>query len=208
MNSEECSIDKDKLMTWYSQFIPLMEQNIRLYEKQRGDILAEIEKYQRLGYVKIGDRTFRFDFKEREKIKDFVLNTMFLADSRDAENKSFENWDNLLVVLDRRIARLRALSASCRSFILKDDQRPNSTNFDSFRGITVHRVLEFYGIPVTKNFAKCPLHQEKTASFKVYPGTNSWYCFGCGKGGDAITLVSAIEKKPIKDIIQLLQKLL
>lgn len=35
----------------------------------------------------------------------------------------------------------------------------------------------------------CPLHNERTPSFVVYPNTNSFYCYGCLKGGDAITLV-------------------
>lgn len=35
----------------------------------------------------------------------------------------------------------------------------------------------------------CPFHNEKTPSFVVYPETQSFYCFGCGAGGDAITFV-------------------
>lgn len=35
----------------------------------------------------------------------------------------------------------------------------------------------------------CPFHSEKTASFTVYPDTRSFYCFGCGVGGDVITFV-------------------
>lgn len=34
----------------------------------------------------------------------------------------------------------------------------------------------------------CPLHQEKTPSFSVEPNQNLFYCFGCGRGGDAIRL--------------------
>lgn len=37
--------------------------------------------------------------------------------------------------------------------------------------------------------AICPFHQEKNPSFTIYPEANSFYCFGCGKGGDIITLV-------------------
>ena len=35
----------------------------------------------------------------------------------------------------------------------------------------------------------CPFHNEKTPSFTVYPENGSYYCFGCGQGGDVITFV-------------------
>ncbi len=38
----------------------------------------------------------------------------------------------------------------------------------------------------------CPFHSEKTPSFVVYPENSSFYCFGCGAGGDAITFVKKI----------------
>ncbi len=39
----------------------------------------------------------------------------------------------------------------------------------------------------------CPFHSEKTPSFVVYPESQSYYCFGCTKGGDAITFIRDIE---------------
>ncbi|MCI8496921.1 MAG: DNA primase, partial [Clostridiales bacterium] len=39
----------------------------------------------------------------------------------------------------------------------------------------------------------CPFHNEKTPSFTVYPENGSFYCFGCGAGGDAINFIRKIE---------------
>ncbi|MGN1341469.1 MAG: DNA primase [Oscillospiraceae bacterium] len=40
---------------------------------------------------------------------------------------------------------------------------------------------------------RCPFHSERTPSFHVYPDTQSYYCFGCGAGGDVITFIRTIE---------------
>ncbi len=39
----------------------------------------------------------------------------------------------------------------------------------------------------------CPFHSEKTPSFNIYPENGSFYCFGCGVGGDVITFIMKIE---------------
>ena len=50
----------------------------------------------------------------------------------------------------------------------------------------------------------CPFHNEKTPSFTVYPATQSFYCFGCGAGGDAITFVKTIENLDYLDAVKTL----
>lgn len=39
----------------------------------------------------------------------------------------------------------------------------------------------------------CPFHNEKTPSFTVYPENQSFYCFGCGAGGEIIAFTRRIE---------------
>ena len=48
----------------------------------------------------------------------------------------------------------------------------------------------------------CPFHNEKTPSFTVYPDTQSFYCFGCGAGGDAIGFVKRIENLDYIDAVK------
>jgi DNA primase len=50
----------------------------------------------------------------------------------------------------------------------------------------------------------CPFHGEKTASFTVYPDTQSYYCFGCGNGGDVITFIKNIENLDYLDAVRFL----
>ena len=50
----------------------------------------------------------------------------------------------------------------------------------------------------------CPFHSEKTPSFYVYPDTQSFYCFGCGAGGDAITFTKKINSIDYPEAVKLL----
>lgn len=52
------------------------------------------------------------------------------------------------------------------------------------RGIEINRA----------GFCKCPLHSgDNTASFRVYDDQNTWWCYGCGEGGDIIDFVRRID---------------
>ncbi len=51
--------------------------------------------------------------------------------------------------------------------------------------------------------ACCPFHNEKTPSFNVNPTKGFFKCFGCGKGGDAITFVMEIEGAPFPEAVKI-----
>lgn len=50
----------------------------------------------------------------------------------------------------------------------------------------------------------CPFHNEKTPSFTVYTESQSFYCFGCGAGGDAVTFLRKIENLDYIDAVKAL----
>lgn len=55
------------------------------------------------------------------------------------------------------------------------------------------KVAELYGVKLNRAYkCVCPFHKEKTASLSISPQKQIWKCFGCGKGGDAISLVSEL----------------
>lgn len=60
--------------------------------------------------------------------------------------------------------------------------------------VTIADVIRKYSpsSEIKKDVIRCPFHSERTASFRVYRNNNSFYCFGCGIGGDQINFVAKI----------------
>lgn len=54
--------------------------------------------------------------------------------------------------------------------------------------------------------ACCPFHHEKTPSFSVSPSKGIYKCFGCGRGGDAITFIMEIENASYPEALKQLAK--
>lgn len=61
-----------------------------------------------------------------------------------------------------------------------------------FYNVIVPQLGDYYDLyPVdfdSKPVVCCPLHDEDTPSCRYYPETESFYCFGCQKGGNVINL--------------------
>lgn len=53
----------------------------------------------------------------------------------------------------------------------------------------------------------CPFHSEKTPSFNIFSENQSFYCFGCGAGGDVITFIEKIENLDYVDAVKFLAQL-
>ncbi|MBR2893324.1 MAG: DNA primase, partial [Clostridia bacterium] len=50
----------------------------------------------------------------------------------------------------------------------------------------------------------CPFHNEKTPSFTVYPDSQSFYCFGCGAGGEVISFIRRAENLDFSEAVRFL----
>jgi len=96
----------------------------------------------------------------------------------------------------RHIARLTRLeSAARRVFQVKD---PVSSNAAFDEKVTQARQVPILDIVSQllevkqrgKSYvALCPFHEDRNPSLHIYPDTNTFYCFGCQKAGDAIGFV-------------------
>lgn len=73
----------------------------------------------------------------------------------------------------------------------------------------IEDIISSYA-PISKTGRKskclCPFHSEKTPSFVVYPENQSFYCFGCGAGGDVISFIMRAENLDYLDAVKFLAR--
>lgn len=53
---------------------------------------------------------------------------------------------------------------------------------------------------------KCPLHHDTNPSLKIDHAKGLWYCFGCGKGGDAITFIEERDHVDFRTAVKILKE--
>jgi DNA primase catalytic core len=69
--------------------------------------------------------------------------------------------------------------------------------------LSIHTVLKYYGLQSDKNnMLKCPFHADDKPSMKIYPNTNTFNCFGCGKNGDQIEFCTLKEGSKHKGLLK------
>ena len=57
--------------------------------------------------------------------------------------------------------------------------------------VSMQQVVEHYGLRINpKGLCRCPFHNDKKPSLKVYPNGKGFYCFACGVGGDQISFAA------------------
>jgi len=60
----------------------------------------------------------------------------------------------------------------------------------------------------TRSFCCCPLHGEKSPSLCIYHKNNTFYCFGCHKGGDSIKFIQLLNGVSFPEALKYIGNLL
>jgi len=158
-----------KIFPEFKEFIPIKLQEARLAKKQFIDFVVKPHLKETRAAARESNMWF---YKQ-------VLRSLI---------------SKRIKVLNGNIRRLGRLN----NFINPGNNKSNSTK-EQFRA-AIERARDVPILEITgplenlrkggKNYlAKCPLHEDRSPSFYVYPDTNSFYCFGCQKGGGVIKFV-------------------
>lgn len=115
------------------------------------------------------------------------------------EAEEHEKW-LLTMFIEPLNSKLEILYKQMR-FYTSGNKR-NKYDFELIRAVPMKAIM---GDSISEQYGRakyiCPLHKEKTPSFTVYKKTNSWYCFGCGRGGSNIDFVMLRYNLSVADAI-------
>lgn len=85
----------------------------------------------------------------------------------------------------------------------------SGSTIEKVRGLPIEEVLRPYISLKRKGSSLvglCSFHQEKSPSFTVSPQKGLYHCFGCGRGGDAISFVMEKENLPFTEAVAFIAK--
>lgn len=101
-------------------------------------------------------------------------------------------WDEIEIIV---LPYPKNCSSEATQAFLKTCQEKRNTEIRVKRkkgSKSILSVLEQYNVKIRSKMILCPFHLERTPSCRIYPETDTFYCFGCGKYGTAEDLEQAL----------------
>lgn len=106
--------------------------------------------------------------------------------------------DDYKKVCELALDILHSMKPKLEAIHSRVDVKQVKASIDIVDVIGCHTKLRKQG----KNFTGCcPIHSEEHPSLTVYPNNQSWYCFGCNRGGDVIDFIMALENLDFKQAV-------
>lgn len=158
-------------------------------------------------------RSIRVLKKEVLALEEKIHQKNDLVESSDMDEISQEFWQKVVAIehgpelldLDKRIAVLQRYLPPTKStqrlhdremMVARAREHPIESATEGYMRLS-RAGSSFKGL--------CPLHNEKTASFHIYPESNRFKCYGCGESGDVITLTMLLRNIDFNGAIAELQ---
>lgn len=109
-----------------------------------------------------------------------------------------------LVKLDRKIARLSRQLNMLRGVPSKPGQLTDQM-IEEARNVPIESLLDQQFRHNGRTLiGLCPLHDERSPSFHIYPKENRAWCYGCNQGGDSINLTMLMHGYNFREAVKFL----
>jgi hypothetical protein len=137
-------------------------------------------------------------YRESDDLSELEIGTAELFIYSFRGGKEIEELDEKIDGLCSALNKTMELSSVRKSRLAEW-----SDKLESLDHVRIEDVLSSYGLgnEFGKKLICCPIHDDKSPSFKVYPKTNSWYCFGCHKGGAPVNFVMEMDGVSFKEAL-------
>lgn len=138
---------------------------------------------------------------QQAKTQFIIARTPFLPDDQKPILNAYLKLkvDDYLEQLDRQLSFFSMLAS-------RKQGKTNGLTDEMIDQARQVPIQDFVPTPLKRSgnrlIGLCPLHHEKSPSFIVYPDQNSFWCFGCNKGGSVIDLVMLQNKCEFKEAIE------
>ena len=127
------------------------------------------------------------------------------ADEHQGFWREWVKWTTVprLRETNAHLTRLKRLQRVARK--MRGQGQVTDAQIEQARAVPLDRIVN---TPLRKSgktlVGRCPLHPDRTPSFHVYPASNSWYCYGCLRGGDTIAFIRARDGLSFREAVRTL----
>lgn len=172
-----------ELLTIFPEAISVIHKKISERTKERKELVNSIREKLSLIKNKTGDEFTRWFRREWVKL----------------------NEGRQLLETDSHLARLYRL---LRAGNIHQTENSKGVSEDQIHQAQSYPIEQLASLKVKlrksgKNYVGlCPFHPDKNPSLFIYPNTNSFYCFACLKGGDAISFVMLLENLKFPEAVK------
>jgi len=152
----------------------------------------------------------------KKKVKDFSVVQVLEDQSQeapvdlsDAVIKGVHDWlyRNPIGYLESEITKTKYEYSIALAELFGIDKPESKYDIEKIKGFPIFDLIGQFTI-IRNGNAICPIHRERTASLHIYEDTNSWFCFGCNKGGSVIDFMMELNQYSLNEALDDLSKLI
>lgn len=190
-DDEVIAIIKKEEIYYYSKVVPEVKKKLREFTEEVKEIELEFVKNRRLEYL--GNEIKQLEKETKEIFELFKKN-------------GFSFFGDVILKVFRyseKVKKIKRFQFEYRSikFNKGSTQSFPEEYIEMARNADCAQFLDIKKRVGGKAWTNCPFHNEKTPSFCCYEDGKGFFCYGCGVGGDAITLVRKLHNMGFREAV-------